>query len=302
MDGSSKTEAAPLDTDDRFEFGRNWANFLSTLNETRIEAAQRSVVNLLNITDLTSKRFLDAGSGSGLFSLCAHRLGANVTSFDYDQNSVACTRELKKRYANESDQWNVLQGSLLDSSFLETLGQFDVVYCWGVAHHTGHMWKALDNLTTAVSPNGQLVVAIYNDQQYITRGWGVIKRIYQRLPSFLQPLYVMMIWAYGFLKRAAVTLAASLLRLVTLRNPFTPFVNWIKQNQDRGMHVWYDLVDWVGGWPFEVARPEEIFRFMRDRGFVMEEMTTLIGHGCNEFVFRRNKSDDNRNSEANSNG
>ena len=63
--------------------------------------------------------------------------------------------------------------------------------------------------------------------------------------------------------------------------------NWINESRTRGMHGWYDLVDWIGGWPFEVARPEEIFRFARDRGFELRELTTSGGHGCNEFMFER---------------
>jgi 2-polyprenyl-6-hydroxyphenyl methylase/3-demethylubiquinone-9 3-methyltransferase len=94
-----------------------------------------------------------------------------------------------------------------------------------------------------------------------------------------------------FCRRAIVTLAACLARLVTFRNPLAPIGNWIRETRSRGMNSWYDLVDWVGGWPFEVARPEQIFRFMRDRGFVLQEMTTSGGHGCNEFVFQRDPSE-----------
>jgi 2-polyprenyl-6-hydroxyphenyl methylase/3-demethylubiquinone-9 3-methyltransferase len=271
-----------------FQFGQNWSRFLSTLDEQRIQAAIASVQKPLHRNELTNMTFLDAGSGSGLFSLAAHRLGAIVTSFDADADSVACTAMLKQRYASENRQWQVLSGSLLDSDFIRSLGMFDVVYCWGVAHHTGEMWTAIDHLIPAVAPGGLIVLAIYNDQLYISRAWDAIKRSYQKLPKWLRPSYVFAIGSIEFLKRLAVTLVACALRLVTFRNPITPVVNWLREQQTRGMHGWYDLVDWVGGWPFEVARPEEIFRFMRDRGFVLQELTTSMGHGCNEYVFQRN--------------
>jgi hypothetical protein len=62
--------------DDRFAFGKNWQAYLKRLDETRIEKAEVSLrVNLGNLSDQT---FLDIGSGCGLFSLAARRLGANV--------------------------------------------------------------------------------------------------------------------------------------------------------------------------------------------------------------------------------
>jgi len=276
--------------EDHFEFGKNWSHFLSTLDDQRIADATRSVQFLLHAESLAQKRFLDAGSGSGLFSLVAHRLGADVTSFDLDSNSVACTRTLKGRYSPTAKNWAVLSGSLTDQTFLSTLGQFDVVYCWGVAHHTGAMWTCIENLTALVKPGGSIVLAIYNDQAYVTKIWQGVKQLYQRLPRFLRPLYVAGIGALTFLKRFSVTLLACLLRLVTLRNPLVPFLNWARESQARGMHGWYDLVDWVGGWPFEVAPPDAIFRFMRDRGFTLRELTTCSGHGCNEFVFLRREN------------
>ena len=285
-------EANPAETrnhnDVPFSFGKNWGQFLKSLSEERIQDAEESLRRLLKRSDLKGCTFLDAGSGSGLFSLAAYRLGADVTSFDVDSDSVACTQELKRRYAGDREAaWRVLDGSLLDNTFLCTLGEFDVVYCWGVAHHTGHMWLAIENLTRRLKNEGAFVLAIYNDQLYVSRAWRGIKRIYNRLPVLTRPFYVVAIGSVEFMKRFLVTLLACCLRLFTLRNPFVPFLNWARESQSRGMHGWYDLVDWVGGWPFEVARPEDVFRFVRDRGFRLEELSTSVGHGCNEFVFVR---------------
>ncbi len=78
----------------RFEFGANWNRFLAVLNDERIAQAEESLKRMLEVDNLQGKSFLDIGSGSGLFSLAARRLGARVYSFDYDPKSVACTREL----------------------------------------------------------------------------------------------------------------------------------------------------------------------------------------------------------------
>lgn len=278
-----------------FAFGKNWSRYLASVTPDRIAAAEASVRFLIKQEDLHGKTFLDAGSGSGLFSLAAHRMGATVTSFDVDADSVACTEESKRRFTNDSvdaSTWTILSGSLLDDAFIDGLlgddsGRRDVVYCWGVAHHTGDMWKAIENLMRLVNAEGTLVLAIYNDQQYISRGWSFIKQVYQRLPRTLRPAWVAAIGLVEFAKRLAVTLAACWIRAMMLKNPMVPLLNWVNQTRGRGMNGWHDLVDWVGGWPFEVATPEAIFRFARDRGFVLEELITSAGHGCNEFTFVR---------------
>src|SRR5690242_2119540 len=161
----------------RFEFGKNWAAFLSVLNDDRIAIARQSLSEKLG--SLQGKTFLDIGCGSGLFSLSAAKLGASrIVSIDFDPQSVACARELKRRYFPAMDSWEIAQGSVLDDAFLATLGTFDVVYIWGVAHHTGNMWKALGNLPPLVGPGGQLYTAIYNDQGLRSRVWTAVKRLY----------------------------------------------------------------------------------------------------------------------------
>src|SRR5439155_18132467 len=166
----------------RFEFGKNWSRFLACLDEQRIAAAEASLREMLEVNDLVGERFLDIGCGSGLFSLAARRLGAVVHSFDYDPHSVACTQELKRRYFADDAFWTIEEGSVLDAGYLAALGQFDVVYSWGVLHHTGQMWQALDLVAPLVADEGKLFIAIYNDQGGVSRRWRAIKRVYNRSP------------------------------------------------------------------------------------------------------------------------
>lgn len=139
---------------ERFKFGENWKSFISKVNKEQIKNAETSLKEMLEIEELNGKRFLDLGSGSGLFSLAACNLGANVTSFDYDETSVWCTSELKRRFYSNDLNWNILQGSILDKNFISNLGTFDYVYSWGVLHNTGRMWESMDNIASSVKDGG----------------------------------------------------------------------------------------------------------------------------------------------------
>jgi 2-polyprenyl-6-hydroxyphenyl methylase/3-demethylubiquinone-9 3-methyltransferase len=216
---------------------------------------------------------------------------ASVTSFDFDPDSVGCTEELRRRRGVAAEQWRVLQGSLLDAEFLAGLGTFDVVYCWGVAHHTGSMWEALGNLADRVAPGGRLFVAIYNDQGWRSRVWHAVKHGYVRGGAIARPPLVVasLLAIYGARAPIAVVRGGtSVLTRRRHRSGTAAAPDPRHRARARGMSWWYDLIDWVGGYPFEVARPEEIFRFYADRSFALEALQTCGGGlGCNQLVFRK---------------
>lgn len=268
---------AEVETGARFAFGENWRAFLSTVDEARIAEAMRSLQAMLRVESLAGRRFLDIGSGSGLFSLAAHRLGADVTSFDYDPASVGCTLELRRRYAGDGTRWRVLHGSVLDVAFLESLGTHDVVYSWGVLHHTGALWTAIRNTLPLVRDEGALFLAIYNDQGAWSRRWDRIKRAYRSGPTGRVVVggVVIAYWA----------LRTVLADVVRLRAPWHSMATY---KRNRGMSIRHDWLDWLGGWPCEVAKPEEIILGIQPHGFAITNLRTQYGTmGCVEYVFRR---------------
>jgi 2-polyprenyl-6-hydroxyphenyl methylase/3-demethylubiquinone-9 3-methyltransferase len=142
------------------------------------------------------------------------------------------------------------------------------------------MWRALDLAASPCVDGGKLFIAIYNDQGAMSRAWQVVKRVYNRLPRILQPAYLVAL----LLPFEGARLAVSCLR----GRPggyFRGLTGYAKQSL-RGMNRWHDFVDWVGGYPFEVAKPEDIFGFYRQRQFDLVRLTTCGGGlGCNQYVF-----------------
>ena len=264
---------------ERFEFGQNWKKLLGRLTQERIDEAKHSLSDWLGMDNLSGKNFLDIGSGSGLFSLAARNLGAEVFSFDYDPESVACTNHLKKMFYAKDDKWQVGAGDILNKEYLSCLDKYDIVYSWGVLHHTGNMYQAFANVDRLVADGGTLFISIYNDQGRRSRQWRKIKKLYNRCPQRLRflilfPCFVRLwfpAFAYDFLRGK-------------------PFETWKDYVKNRCMSPWRDVVDWVGGYPFEVAKPEQIFDFFRKRGYRLDRLQTEgKGLGCNQFVFREHE-------------
>jgi SAM-dependent methyltransferase len=261
----------------RFAFGRNWLRFGQLIDEERLALARKSLESALGTSDLTGRTFLDIGCGSGLFSLVALRMGARVRSFDYDPDSVRATERLRQEFAPDGD-WRIERASILDTAYVQELEQADIVYSWGVLHHTGALWSAMEAACGLVAPGGTLYVSIYNDQGAESRIWASVKRRYNTSGAMTRQL--LLAGSLLYLGRYYPLSAAR--KLAGRTRGAAPGTS----PRRRGMSVRHDLVDWVGGYPFEVAAPEEVFSFCHERGFELYHLKTCRGGiGCNEFVF-----------------
>ena len=270
-----------MSDDTRYEFGSNWRSYVEkALNERRVAHAVSSLKSFLEVEDLRGTAFLDIGCGSGLFSLAAHLLGAErVESFDFDADSVSTALELKARFAVPDQRWSVRRGSVLDPDFMSSVASADVVYSWGVLHHTGRMWDAIDSAATKVLPGGRFAISIYNRVDRFpdsSKMWWHLKRTYTRSPVAVRRL-MEGVYIGNFI----------LTRLLTLRNPMRPIFDREGAGR-RGMDFLHDVRDWLGGFPYEYATSGEVFGHVRrTTGFELAKLVNWEGNACNELLFRR---------------
>jgi Ribosomal protein L11 methylase len=271
-----------------FSFGRNWKNYVRTVDQRVIEEAKLSLLRYLPENAYKDKTFIDVGCGSGLFSLAALLLGCKqVISFDLDPESIEATKLLQEKFKYlipSSSKWDVFLGNILDEGLVNTLkGQGDIVYSWGVLHHTGNMWKAIENTSHLVKDHGYLIIALYNHAPS-SEFWLKVKKFYNANP-IIQPILILLYGTYaslGFMIRR---------RTLSLR-------------RERGMHVFYDAIDWLGGLPYEFACFDEVKEFVESFGFSLIGSPTKLpcgkgvpssifdklrakNTGCNEFVFKK---------------
>lgn len=259
----------------KFAFGENWSRYAANAGEEHIAQAAADLERLTG--SLQGKSFLDIGCGSGIHALAAVRLAASsVHAFDADQKSAETARTFLSAHAPG------VQAVIAVADILTRPAdpRYDVVYSWGVLHHTGDMWTAIANAAGFVAPQGKLVLAIYKKTP-CCGFWRAEKSFYARLPSLLQVPVTALFSGFFLL---GLTLSG--------RNPVAYVRNY---KSLRGMNFWRDMIDWLGGYPYESATPDEVKDFMRARGFrTVAEYNTgpvraggLFGSGCAEFVFER---------------
>lgn len=235
-----KAKATNLTINGDFSFGYNWLDFVrNRLTENIISSHQNNLKEIYDKIgiDLAGKSLFDIGCGSGLSSLSFQRLGCNkIISLDIDQYSVQASNLTKEKFSRNPSEWQIHQGSILDISVVED-ESMDVVYSWGVLHHTGDMWNALRKAVRPVKKGGLFHVALYRSGPNYT--------------THLEEKF-----KFKFADRES--------KLHTLFKRKKGFKGSFDVNE-RGMNKFHDSLDWLGGIPYEVCDPEILESWLKDR-------------------------------------
>jgi 2-polyprenyl-3-methyl-5-hydroxy-6-metoxy-1,4-benzoquinol methylase len=260
----------------QFDFGQNWIEFAKqALTPEKVEQARQDFSHLFSGINLNGATFLDIGFGQGLGLISAQKAGAYVFGSDINPKCRQALA-LSASVLNLSLDIPVVIGSILDADVVSRISGlvaprtgFSIVHSWGVLHHTGNMKKAIENASSLVDDNGYLVLAIYN-KHWTSPAWRFIKWVYCFSPAWLQ----------AALNRLFFPVIAFAKFCVTGRNPFV---------KNRGMDFYYDVIDWIGGYPYEYASGKELEALLAPMGFRCVKFEPAeVPTGCNEFVFVKN--------------
>ncbi|GAK51918.1 probable 3-demethylubiquinone-9 3-methyltransferase [Candidatus Moduliflexus flocculans] len=253
-----------------FSFGENWYAFVKhCLTPERVAIAKEHLARFLDKEQLKGYSFLDIGCGSGLSSLAACELGAeHIVSFDNDPFSVAATQYLWES-AGKPSHWTVTEGSILNADFLAHIEKMDIVYSWGVLHHTGQMWQAIENAANLMNERGQLYISLYVTTPK-SAYWTRIKQRY----NYASPLGKRLIEFWFLMSKW----------FRQLRDGRNPLREMREYQQRRGMAYMTDIRDWLGGYPYEHATIEEVLRFAR-KELSLELVNLATSEAAIEYLF-----------------
>ncbi len=273
-----KNDSLKFNQDTHFEFGKNWADYSKNIGDTEINDARHELGRLLATESLQGKPFLDIGCGSGIHSLAALQMGAaTVHAIDLDPDSVSTTRSVLETYWDKNN-YQIEKMNIFDVN-TDLFPKFDIVYSWGVLHHTGDMWGAIEKTASFIRPGGVLAIAIYRKTP-LCGFWKKEKWLFTNGGPVVRSILT-----------AAYMLLKILRDIIRLKNPLRKILHY--REGTRGMRWKSDVIDWLGGYPYESAPLDEIRNSLEPLGFKLTQSFKtkaewgVFGSGCAEYLFQR---------------
>ena len=262
----------------QFDFGSNWKEFSAkALSPEKIQQARNDFQTLMAGINIRGVTLLDIGFGQGLTLLISTELGAITAGCEINPISIEVLEFNKQKFPKIKDcSIPIITGSILDPKIISDLKKvdflhgnlYDIVHSWGVLHHTGNMWEAIKITSDLVKPNGHFIISIYN-RHWTSKIWLLIKWLYNKSPQIIKKLLVYTFFPIIYVAKY----------IVTGKNP---------AKSKRGMDFYFDVIDWVGGYPYEYATKDEIAKYVENLGFkCLRCISATVPTGCNQFVFEK---------------
>jgi ubiquinone/menaquinone biosynthesis C-methylase UbiE len=213
--------------------------------------------------EVKGKSVLDAGCGTGIFSIIfANNGAARVKGIDISEGSLETGRSLKEKFGLENIEF--VKEDMLRLPFKDE--EFDIVWAWGTVHHTTDPLAAITELMRVLKRGGSLFLAVYKRTR-LTFIHEIIRRTLVRTPRRM----------WTFLSKVMAFFLA-------------PVVFFFKKREKsrKGEKLEELILDWYFVPIRHYYRPKEIQTFLEDRGFVIEKHLAASGRfdSSSNFIFK----------------
>jgi ubiquinone biosynthesis O-methyltransferase len=230
------------------------------------EASEKHWSLFYNPKEVKGKTVLDAGCGTGVFSIIFARNGAaKVTGIDISPGSLDTARSLKKKFGLANAEFR--QQDMLRLPFASA--SFDIVWAWGTVHHTTDPLGAIAELIRVLKPGGSLFLAIYK-RTNVTWVHEIVRKTMIRTPR----------WSWNSLAKAGALALSPIVFLFKKR-----------QKSRKGEKLSELILDWYFVPIRHYYRPEEIRSFLEARKFKIENYLAHSGrfNSSSNFIFKARK-------------
>jgi ubiquinone/menaquinone biosynthesis C-methylase UbiE len=219
--------------------------------------------------EVQGKSILDAGCGTGIFSIIFANKGADqVTGIDISEGSLHTAQSLKEKFGLKNAEFE--KQDMLALPFPDR--SFDIVWAWGTVHHTTDPFKAIDELIRVLKPSGSILLAIYKRTR-LTFIHEIIRKILVRTP------------------RKTWKVLAKILAIF-----LSPVIFLLKKREKsrKGEKLEELIIDWYFVPIRHYYKPGEIKNYLEERGFSVEKFLPASGRfdSTSNFIFKARKHEE----------
>jgi 2-polyprenyl-3-methyl-5-hydroxy-6-metoxy-1,4-benzoquinol methylase len=129
--------------------------------EARKYRVESHIPGFADFARWSGKRVLEIGCGIGTDTINFARNGAQVTAVDLTEKSLEVARQRAKVFGLE-DRVRFIQANAEKLSESVPVEPYDLVYSFGVIHHTPHPERVIQEIRKYVTPESTVKIMVYN--------------------------------------------------------------------------------------------------------------------------------------------